>query len=260
MKRLRCALLLSALSLAAAAGELVPRSWIVDGVRREALVYLPTKAKETRALPVVFAFHGHGGSMRQAARSFRIHEVWPEAIVIYPQGLPTPGALTDQAGARAGWQGVAGGQGGRDLRFFDAMLAGVRSDYHIDERRIYATGHSNGGLFTYLLWAERGGTFAAFAPSSALLVRGYEKFTPKPVLHLGSPGDPLVKFVWQARMIDYVLKLNGCGPRQPDTPGYRSYASSKGAEVATYLHSAGHRYDPAEPGLIVRFFQQHPAP
>ena len=59
-------------------------------------------------------------------------------------------------------------------------------------------------------------------------------------------------------MIDYVLKLNGCGPRQPDTNGYRSFASSKGAEVATYLHSGGHRYDPAAPALIVKFFQAHP--
>ncbi len=257
MKRLLHVLFLLALAGTAPA-ELVRREWVVDGVKREALVSIP--ANTGSELPVVFAFHGHGGTMRQASRSFPIHELWPQAIVVYPQGLPTVSQLVDKAGEKAGWQGTAGAQGDRDLKFFDAMLATLRAEYHVDARRIYATGHSNGGLFTYLLWAERGDTFAAFAPSAALLARGYQKFTPKPVLHLGSPDDPLVKFAWQARMIDYVLKLNGCGPRQPNATGYTSYPSSKGAEVATFLHPGGHRYPPEGAGLVVKFFQAHAQP
>jgi polyhydroxybutyrate depolymerase len=260
VKFLPLILLLLPLTGVSAADPLVQREWVVDGIKREALVSIPAGAGQGAALPVVFAFHGHGGSMRQASRSFPIHELWPGAIVIYPQGLPTPSALVDPKGTRAGWQGTLGGQGNRDLRFLDAMLASLRARYRVDDRRIYATGHSNGGLFTYLLWAERGDTFAAFAPSSALLARGFEKLKPKPVLHIASPQDPLVKFSWQARMIDYVLKLNGCGPRQPDTDGYRSYASSKGVDVAIYLHSGGHRYPAAAPELIVEFFQAHAKP
>jgi polyhydroxybutyrate depolymerase len=150
--------------------------------------------------------------------------------------------------------------GDRDLKFFDAMLASLRADYAVDEKRIYATGHSNGGLFTYLLWAERGAIFAAFAPSSAVLPRGLDRLQPKPVLHLGSPDDPLVKFAWQERMIDFVLRLNGCGPRHANALGYTTYASTKGAEVATYLHSGGHRFPPAGTELIVKFFQAHARP
>lgn len=237
------------------------RTWVVDGVTREALVSIPADVGRGGAgVPLVFAFHGHGGSMRQAAHSFPLHELWPEAIVVYPQGLPTPSPLVDREGKMAGWQILAGDQGDRDLKFFDAMLAGLRAQYPINAKRIYATGHSNGGLFTYLLWAERGEVFAAFAPSSALLARGFEKFQPKPVLHIGSPQDPLVKFEWQARMIDYVLKLNGCGPRRPDATGYTVYPSTKGAEVATYLHAGGHRFPEAAPALIVKFFQAHSLP
>jgi polyhydroxybutyrate depolymerase len=255
---LRILLLLALVSTATA--DLVRREWTVDGVTREALVSIPAGAGQGGALPVVFAFHGHGGTMRQASRSFPIHELWPQAIVIYPQGLPTPSQLVDAEGKKPGWQGKAGAQGDRDLKFFDAMLASIRAEYHVDEQRIYATGHSNGGLFTYLLWAERGDTFAALAPSSALLARGYNKFQPKPVLHIGSPQDTLVKFAWQAKMIDYVLKLDGCGPRRPDVDGYTSYPSSKGMEVATFLHSGGHRYPPEAPALIVKFFQAHAKP
>ena len=78
------------------------REWTVDGIVRQALVYAPAQTS-TQASPVVFAFHGHGGSMQNAARSFGYHRLWPEAIVVYPQGLKTPGRLTDPQGlGRAG--------------------------------------------------------------------------------------------------------------------------------------------------------------
>ncbi len=261
MKQLRTFLALAALAWLAprvCAAELQSRSWQVDGVTRHALVSVPAGSAPAAGWPVVFAFHGHGGSMNQASRSFPIHQVWPEAIVIYPQGLPTPSPLVDREGRWPGWQGMAGAQGDRDLKFFDKMLAGLRAEFPIDEKRIYATGHSNGGLFTYLLWAERGEVLAAVAPSAALLARGFQKLQPKPVLHLGSPEDPLVKFAWQSRMIDYVLRVNGCGPRQAEAMGYNSYPSSKGTEVATYLHTGGHRFPPDGAEQIVKFFQSHP--
>jgi polyhydroxybutyrate depolymerase len=141
------------LTLLLTASEPVPRHWDVDGVRREALVVTPADGEDLA--PVVFVFHGHGGTARQAARSFDLHTHWPEAIVVYPQGLPTPGRLTDPEGKRNGWQHAAGEQEDRDLKFFDAMLASLKSEHNIDESRIYCTGHSNGGGFTYLLWAAR---------------------------------------------------------------------------------------------------------
>ena len=52
----------------ATADNLTRMEWKVDGVAREALVYAPAAAKTTPC-PVVFAFHGHGGTMKQAATS-----------------------------------------------------------------------------------------------------------------------------------------------------------------------------------------------
>ena len=94
--------------------------------------------------------------MKGAAANFAYHELWPEAIAVYMQGLNTPGALTDPEGKKPGWQKTVGDQNDRDLKFFDAVLATLKKDYKVDEKRIYATGHSNGGGFTYLLWAARG--------------------------------------------------------------------------------------------------------
>ncbi|MCP5522580.1 MAG: hypothetical protein H7A46_13650 [Verrucomicrobiales bacterium] len=97
------------------------RDWTVDGMSREALVVLPERPPSDKGAPLVFVFHGHGGSMQNAQRSFHLHTVWPEAIVVYPQGLKTPGQLTDPQGRRAGWQHAPGTQGDRDLKFFQQV-------------------------------------------------------------------------------------------------------------------------------------------
>ncbi|MBL8995133.1 MAG: esterase, partial [Spirochaetia bacterium] len=88
---------------------LVSMTWNVDGAVREALVYIPDEAKKS-ARPVVFVFHGHFGTSKWAADSFGIEKLWPEAIVVYMQGLKTPGKLTDPEGKGNGWQGTIGEQ------------------------------------------------------------------------------------------------------------------------------------------------------
>jgi polyhydroxybutyrate depolymerase len=93
-------LLLAAANLAAADNP--PRKeWTVEGVTREALVYVPASAKAVPC-PVVLAFHGHGGTMQNAAKKFAYHKLWPEAIVVYMQGLNTPGVLTGPEGKMPG--------------------------------------------------------------------------------------------------------------------------------------------------------------
>src|ERR1043165_5710749 len=94
--------------------------WTVDGQKREALVFAPTDDMAKRRA-LVFAFHGHGGNMNGAAQLMQIQKLWPEAIVIYPQGLPTVSHV-DPQGTRPGWQQTAGTDGDRDLKFFDAMV------------------------------------------------------------------------------------------------------------------------------------------
>lgn len=231
--------------------------WIVDGAAREALVCAPSRPGEGKP-PLVFGFHGHGGNMRNAARSFALHERWPEAVVVYPQGLNTPGRLTDPEGRKPGWQHGAGEQADRDLKFFDAMLATMKEKHKIDENRVYATGHSNGGAFTYLLWGTRGDALAAVAPSAAAGSRLLANAKPLPVLHVAGERDPLVSFAMQERTIAAVRKLNGCEEKGKDWgKGCTIYPSSKGAPVVTFIHPGTHAYPNEAPPLIVRFFKEH---
>ncbi len=244
------------LLLLAAVGDPERATWTVEGVEREALVAAPSKKGDGKP-PLVFGFHGHGGSMRNAARQYRIHELWPEAVVVYPQGLNTPGRLTDPEGKKAGWQHGAGEQGDRDLKFFDAMLATMKEKPGVDEARLYATGHSNGGAFTYLLWASRPGVFAAVAPSAAVGGRMLREAEPCPLLHLAGQKDPLVKFDWQMQGLVQAKARNGCEETGKEwAPGCTVYASSKQAPVVTFIHPGDHAYPKEGPELVVKFFRE----
>jgi polyhydroxybutyrate depolymerase len=224
--------------------------WKVDGVAREALVVVGSR----EAAPVVFAFHGHGGSMQNAQRSFGIEKHWPEAVVVYPQGLPTPGRLSDPEGKRPGWQHAVGEQGDRDLKFFDAMLATLKDKHKIDEKRVYATGHSNGGQFSYLLAGARREALAAIAPSAAAGGRFVKE--PCPILHVMGTKDPLVTPAMQERTIAAMKTLNACEETGKDwDKGCLLYASPKDAPLVTFIHDGDHKYPAEAPALIVKFLK-----
>jgi len=96
-------------------------------------------------------------------------------------------------------------------------------------------GHSNGGGFTYLLWAARGDVFAAVAPCAAAARPEFKQhMKPKPVLHMAGENDPLVKFAWQQRTIDELRKINGCGEGKPWGEHCTMYPSKIGTPVVTY--------------------------
>jgi len=238
-----------------AADALTRGEWNVDGVTREALVSVPPNAKSA-ATPVIFAFHGHGGTMAYAERKFSYHTLWPEALVVYPQGLPTAGKLTDPAGRKAGWQFAAGDYGDRDLKFFDAMLVSLRQEYHVDNKRIFVTGHSNGGGFTYLLWANRGDQIAAVAPCCAAALNLFGQLKPKPLLHLAGEKDPLVRLAWQETTLDAVRKINQCGDGRPWADHCTLYPSKIGDPVVAYIHPGFHELPPEAPVVIVKFFKE----
>ena len=225
-------------------------TWTVDGDKREALVFAPSTPPPGK-LPLIFSFHGHGDDMENF-QYVGLQQAWPDAIVVYFQGLPSRDGYP-------GWQVERGEYNDRDLKLVDAALASLRKKYDVDDDRIYATGFSNGAHFTYLLWAERPSVFAAYAPVAGRIRASEVPRQPRPLLHVGGARDAQVAFADQKAAIATAVGVNGVGGQTKSCgEGCTLYGSGTPAPVMTWIHQGGHEYPPSTSGRIVAFFHDHP--
>jgi poly(3-hydroxybutyrate) depolymerase len=125
------------------------------GRQRDYVLHVPPGYDGIQPLPLVLDIHGYTSfATEQLDRSKWDDMADKETfIVVAPDGV-------DEA-----WN--AGGLGNSDIddvAFIRAVVAKVASDLCIDEKRVYATGHSNGGAMTHKLGCEAADLFAAIAP------------------------------------------------------------------------------------------------
>lgn len=227
------------------------RRWHIDRDTREAIVYPPSTPAASGRAPLVFSFHGHGDDM-QNFQNTNLHEAWPEAVVVYFQGLPSRDGL-------AGWQVEKGQDGDRDLTLVDQALRSLRAEFKIDEARVYSTGFSNGANFTYLLWAERPDVFAAFAPVAARLRPSVKPTLPKPLFHVAGSRDRQIPFEAQQEAIEVAKRVDGpSGNGVSCGNGCTIYAASSAHPVMTWIQPGGHEYPVSTSERIVKFFKDHP--
>jgi len=230
----------------------------VQSLTREALLTIPNRGSSEPA-PVVFAFHGHGGSMQMAESKFHCETLWPEAIVVYPQGLPTAGGVVDPEGRLPGWQLNIGDNEDRDLFFFDRLIDYLHSNYRIDDKRIFVVGHSNGAVFAYLLWAARQEKIAAIGAIAGIIPTKVDrsKLKPLPVFHAGGRNDPIVKYPWQSDSIDFIKSRNECiDPPQVIDTYLNIYTSRIGMPLETYIDNGGHEMPIGIMTYIVAFIKE----
>jgi polyhydroxybutyrate depolymerase len=93
-----------------------------------------------------------------------------------------------------------------DVGFSIAVIDDVARRMVLDQRRVYATGHSNGAMMAYRLGAERADRIAAIAPvAGAYNLATFAPSRPVSVLHIHSVDDPRA------------LYKGGSGPPFPGT-------------------------------------------
>ena len=237
------------------------RTWTVDGAKRTALVRVPADSKTPAA--VVFCWHGHGGNSAQSVRGWAFDKADAASILVYPQGLPTVSPLVDKEGRHSGWQSAVGDGGDRDIKLFDAILADLKKQRAIDDRRIYSMGHSNGAAFSYVLWQARPDVLAAVGSVAGSLTVKARDLKPLPVIHVAGENDPLVRFAWQNATFAAVRRFNGCTDEgkpyaKEGVLEATLFSSTKGAPLVTAIHQGGHEYPKGSSELIVRFFKENP--
>ena len=229
----------------------------VDGLRRSAVVVIP--AHGSNALSVVFVFHGHGGSGAGMDRVLDVEGLWPDAVVVYPDGLTGHKGKTDPAGVQTGWQTVVGEASDRDLAFFDVMVSALSTHLTIARDRIFAMGHSNGSLFVSLLLNQRGKQVAATATLSG---------QPSPEMLASDPArsmfmsmglnDKLIPYDMQRQSIPPAEAKLGADPSRARVSGYlRSEPGRGNLELETFIYPGGHDPPPRVARFVVEFFQRH---
>lgn len=157
---------------------------MVNGQRRTFRLDVPKAVNAAAPTALVFGFHGKGGSGAKFASQTGWNQMAAAAqfILVCPDAAPE-------------WP-LEVGPAAKDLAFFDAVLAFVRSRHAIDPDRIFVTGMSNGASFTHLLASERDGVVAAIAPHSGKLgayaLNGINAATKYPVFVIHGVADTTV--------------------------------------------------------------------
>ncbi|MFZ5986782.1 MAG: alpha/beta hydrolase family esterase [Bacillota bacterium] len=169
-----------------------------DGRRRFYDLHIPESYNKEKAMPVVLVYHGGGGNPVQQRGDSQMDEVsnTHNFIVVYPAGTgeSEDRMLTYNAGVCCGY---AKKNKIDDVGFTRALLDDLETLFHIDKKRIYATGFSNGAFMCYRLAMELSDRIAAFAPVSGVL--GVEpsigtSTRPISIIHFHGKADPNVVY------------------------------------------------------------------
>jgi polyhydroxybutyrate depolymerase len=235
-------------------------SFDVDGATRTAVVVVPTGS--SHPAPLVFVFHGHGGNGAAIERKMQIEKLWPDAIVVYPDGLVGHQGITDPQGTKPGWQTRLGERGDGDINFYDTMLATLRSKLPVDPARVYLMGHSNGSAFVSLLLNRRGDAIAATANMSAQpSARLLDSDPVRSMFMSMGVQDPIVPYDNQKRSIPLAEQKLGVDQSRATVRGYlRSEPGRRNLELETYVYPGGHAPPAEVPRLVVEFFKRHTLP
>jgi polyhydroxybutyrate depolymerase len=162
------------------------------GLVRTYRIHVPASYRTGRPVALVLAFHGRLGTGKGQAHVSEMDTTSDRHgfIVVYPDGVGR--SWNDGLNTPAGQKGVD------DVAFVRALIAQLERRYAIDATRIYATGLSNGAIFTEVLGCEMATTFAAIAPVAGPMptpsVTTCHPAAPMPVLLIHGTSDPWVPY------------------------------------------------------------------
>jgi polyhydroxybutyrate depolymerase len=144
----------------------------IAGHTRVVVVYVPSRYKSTKAVPLVLNMHG-SGSTALAQESFSGMDATSDEhsfIVAYPQGLISSGSGFDWNIPNVPLVGGSYAPAGsaNDVTFLVDLVKVLESTYCVNPHEVYATGMSGGGRMASQLACDASGIFAAVAPVAGL--------------------------------------------------------------------------------------------
>jgi polyhydroxybutyrate depolymerase len=223
----------------------------IGAVTRSFVVRVPATYDARTPGPLIFLFHPFGMNAQYMQGRVQIRRVWPEAIAVYPNGLPRFGAA---GGLQPAWQTSPGELDDRDLVFFDMMLDWLRASHCFDEKRVFVMGYSNGAGFTSVLACERPGVIAGVAIASGRLACTPPE--PRPAILSHGLRDPTIGYERAVDAARAWASRNGCSaPPKNGVPGCFVADSCSAAPVTLCSYDGGHEYNEPFTRALVEFLK-----
>ena len=182
-----------------------------EGQKREYLQYAPSDLGSKR--PLIISCHGMNQSAKyqwDALKDAKTLADKEKFVIVLPEGINN------------GWDI----SGDRDINLIKDLIAQMKKDFDIDEKRVYLSGFSMGGMLTYHAMNKIPDVIAAFAPISGYPMWGFT-YTGKraiPVIHHHGTGDDVCVYSNVQRNIDELVKKNKCSSTPTITQNYGGYS------------------------------------
>jgi polyhydroxybutyrate depolymerase len=160
---------------------------------RERRYLLHATASRARPAPVVLVFHGGSETPEhmEEISGFSAAADRNGFVAAYPEAV-------ERAWADGRNSTHAEAMGIDDVGFARAVVADISRRFEVDRRRIYATGPSNGGIFTIRVGCEGADLVAAIGPVIAAIAEPLaarcRPSAPTAVVGIQSVADPMVPF------------------------------------------------------------------
>ncbi|MEO6132679.1 MAG: T9SS type A sorting domain-containing protein [Saprospiraceae bacterium] len=215
MKIVSVTLLFLSLCFTVAAQQTFYGSITHDNLQRQYILYVPASYRPGTAAPLVFNFHGYTSNdfEQMFYGDFRPIADTAGFLVVHPQGT------IDQAG-NTHWNVGWGTSSVDDVGFTGALIDSLSASYSIDQERIYSTGMSNGGFFSYLLACDLSDRIAAIASVTGSMDVNEPAVChpehPMPVMEVHGTSDPTVpyagNFIFSSipSVINFWVNFNAC--------------------------------------------------
>ncbi|HLX92327.1 MAG TPA: alpha/beta fold hydrolase [Puia sp.] len=230
----------------------------VDGRLRQYQIHLPPGFSREKKYPVILAFHGGGGSYKKTAKFYDFNPLADQDIfiVVYPNAVNKAWSMPGISSRVKNLDSTVD-----DVHFISNLIDTLIFDYYADPLRIYCTGISRGGMFSFYLAYKLPDKIRAIAPVcggiSRTVAADYELKRHIPVLMINGTEDKFVSYeggpgklnkrneenedadmLPSEELLAKLVKMYNCNPR-PLITNIPDIDPEDGCHAIDYFYSGG---------------------
>lgn len=206
--------------------EISKCTFTIDGRDRIYYMYIPDSLPKNA--PLIFVFHGYGGSAKSMIDYSRMNQVADNNrfAVCYPQGVYGEDKKNS-------WNAGYSNPDVDDVKFLSSLARYLQEEYNLSSENTFATGMSNGADICYVLACKASESFSAIAPVAGCMMEStYNACLPlKPVPVFETHGTDDAITLWNGdanysevyggykgvkETFDFWVELNKCSDVRRD--------------------------------------------